>query len=87
MQGYVKNKLMIVERKVTAAIIKEFETNKVINPEWVSLVNKAAKSYEIHIQPETMDMTSLGLIVKKHKLALQERNGLFIIDIERGEET
>jgi hypothetical protein len=68
-----------LDRGEAIALLREIAANQVATPNWVSLVNGKADSYELQIKPESVDLACLKLIVEKHNLAWKEANGLFII--------
>lgn len=61
------------------AILREIGDNKGFNPRWVSLVNGESDSYELHFNPESIDLVFLKQTVENHNLALKEINGLIVV--------
>ncbi len=68
-----------MNREEAIAILKEIAANRVVAPNWVSLINSESDSYELHIKPGIINSASLKLIVEKRDFELKEVNGLFVI--------
>jgi hypothetical protein len=71
-----------LERGEAVAVLREIADNQRFNPRWVSLVNGKSGSYELHINPESVDLAFLKTIVSKHDLAMKENNGYIVIYAE-----
>jgi len=67
-----------VDRGKAIALLKEIAANKELIPEWISLENSTS-GYEVHIKPNTVNIASLKLLVKKHNLALKEVKGFLVV--------
>lgn len=71
-----------LERGEAIVVLREIADNLRFNPRWVSLVNGKYGCYELHINPESVDLVFLKTIVDKHDLAMKEDNGSIVIYTE-----
>lgn len=67
-----------MDRVKAIALLKEIAANKELIPEWISLEN-GDSGYEVHLKPDTVDLFSLKLLVKKHNLAIKEVKGFLVV--------
>lgn len=68
-----------MKRENAVAILKEIMANRKIHFKESSLVNGKSGGYELHIESGAAIGTRLKPIIEKHRLALKEANGLFIV--------
>jgi hypothetical protein len=67
-----------MEREEAIAFLRDLVTNRLFNLNWVTLVSGVA-GYQLHIKPETADLTLLKPAVEKHSLSFKQVDGVLII--------